>query len=192
MKKLISALLISTSLVTGASAFYNKSTGQWVVEGKPVIGDMNPVCQIETAWQYGAKMALINDLSDEEIYIGYYNPLWNLTDPPGTVAPLVLEIGDTKTSLKINLQFEVVSKTTIRIRNLNPEFYVLFAKATGMILHMPGNIPDVKVGLKGTRLSMNFMLECRGLAKELGIISPQPLPNPVPSPVIPKKPGIPS
>lgn len=190
MRKLIAALLVSTALVaTSAEAFYSKNFGQWTVQGQPVVGDMSPVCKIETGWPNGAKLVLINDLADQELYIGYFNPQWNITDAPGTNLVTILELVDDKTTFKVSFVYEVVSPTTIRIRHIKYEFFLLFASASKMTLHMPGNIPSITVGLKGTKATMGGMEECRGLAKDLGILQSQPLPAPA-APVIPKKPGI--
>ena len=165
MKKFLAILLSSTMIVSSAIAgqFYNRNSGQWTVAGYTAEGSLNPTCMASTRWPNGAAMRLIHDLKDGELYILYENPYLNIMDKPGSVFNLRVVFDN---SVALMGEYEVISVNAFRIRNISHEVFLpKFSAASVMDFIMPGNMPNIRAGLTGTRNSMLLMAECINLSR---------------------------
>lgn len=174
MKKTVLAIALLTGISSTAvaqSLFYQRHHGQWTVSGYPKVDKLNPNCSTTTRWKNEARLTLIHDLADGELYFAYYNPEWNIIDPPNKQGTMSIKFEDGSTWAVYNYTFEVVGPYSIRIRNLvHNQFLGLFAAATKITLQMPGSIPNVVAGMSGTRAAMGSMAECIRTAGSLGYI----------------------
>lgn len=171
----LSLLLVLPAYADSRTRFFERNYGQWTAVGEvDPQGKYNPYCQAQTWFPNKATMALTYDMKRHELYLGYTNPDWNITNPPGSVGKLIIRFEDNRRWIAQEVSFEVVTARTIRIPNLDIDNFVTnFTAANKIFLFMPGSIPDVAAGLQGTRVTMNNVLECMKYAVQTGIVPPK-------------------
>lgn len=178
MKKTLLASVAALSLFT-TSAFsidywFEKSVGHWEIFGHP--GDpstnVNPACILQTKWQDGSYMLLIQDLMDGEMLIEFTNNDWNVAGPYGedAIADLTMNMYGSRGSVQsFNVKFILIDKNTIQIRGIDyKSFLPSFMNFNKMVLIMPNDIQNSEVLLENSTNAIGIMTQCLDESDKLG------------------------
>lgn len=170
MRKFVSAtlaaMLFTSSSFAAGIEFYNVDVrpGPYYVKGVTADtngGSGNPACYAEINYRDGSRFQLIRDLADAELYIFMRNNTWNIGDPPGVYNVRMNFYNSAGNIEGINLQYNLVNKNTIVIRNLKKEIFIpLFMNNNRAVFVMPGTIQDAQIDLTGSSRSMNEISKC--------------------------------
>jgi hypothetical protein len=177
MRKFVSAalatMLFTSSAFAAGHEFYKVDVrpGPYFVMG--VTADVqqseNPGCYAEVNWRDGSRFQLIRDLADGELYIFFRNNAWNISDAPGTYNLRANFHRNTNIS-GLNLQYYLLEKNTIVIRNIRKEqFLPLFSGNQKMIFIMPGNIQNAEVDLTGSSNALAEISKCVDVARGVNL-----------------------
>ncbi len=166
MKKLFTAVVaiffMATTSFAADDLFYKNTSGQWDVFGHPGNSTLNPACVMQTNWNDRSKLLIIQDLADGELCIHFTNNNWNVKGPYQSNHELVLNFykgNGTYASLKAS--FTLTNKNSIVIRGIKHEVFLdPFTESDRMVFVMPGDVPNVTVGLRGTMNVIDYVKEC--------------------------------
>lgn len=153
---------------TQAEIFYRNNVGPWTVLGKGPTDKLSPICSMQYNFRDGSYALFIKDLNDDEIYMLFSNVQWQIIDKPGKYDGIRLNFYTSNGVEGDNIDYELLSKNTIRLRNLNSRFIELFAIGNKIELIMPGNIENAQMPLTGTRAAISAMVECTKSAPKFG------------------------
>lgn len=173
MKKLLISFLTMFMLVTPTLAaeniFYKNSSGQWDVFGHGGNKELNPACVMQTIWNDGSKLLVIQDLADGELYIHFMHKKWNVKGPYNTNYELVLDFyTGNRIFRSISATFKLLNDNSIHIRGIKHDMFLNpFMDADRVAFIMPGDVPNITVGLRGTTNAVDYLKECmRASTKE--------------------------
>ena len=176
MKKTLLASVAALGIMaTSASAidyWFEKSVGHWEIFGHP--GDpennLNPGCILQTKWEDGSYMLLIQDLSSGEMLIEFTNNDWNVAGPYGSdnVLDLTMNMYGRRGGVQsYNVKFFLIDKNTIQIRGIDYKtFLPSFMNYNKMVLIMPGDIQNSEVPLENSTNAVNIMGQCLDAADQ--------------------------
>lgn len=165
MKKLftivVAIFFMATTSFAADNFFYKNSSGQWDVFGHAGNSTLNPACVMQTNWNDGSKLLVIQDLSDGELYIHFSHKKWNVKGPYNKNYQLTLRFIDSRNILNLKAEFTLTNSDSIVIRGIKHEVFLdPFVVSDTMVFVMPGDVPDVSVGLRGTRNIFDYVKEC--------------------------------
>lgn len=165
MKKILAsflAMMLMVSTAFGSDRFYQTSSGQWDIYGHAGSDTLNPACIMQTNWTGNSRLMVIQDLADGELYIHFSHSAWNIDGPYKTRHALEIRFFSGSRTIKV-LEGSLVleNNSTISVRSMKQDtFYNPFMEADRMVFVMPGNVPDITVGLRGTRDAVEHSKMC--------------------------------
>lgn len=140
--------------------FYSQNTSGWHVSGIPQIGELNAVCRANKNFNDGSQFSVIKDLADGELYMFLQNMAWNISDAPG-VYTMRMNFHKGNKITGSNIQFELLNKNTIRIRNLNSDRFINdFMDYSKLVFIMPGTINNAEIPLNGSTNATLALSDC--------------------------------
>ena len=191
MKKFVSAtlaaMLFTSSAFAAGKEFYNVDVRPGLYYVKGVTADVdggsgNPACYAEVNWRDGSRFQLIRDLADGELYIFFRNNTWNIGDAPGTYN-LRANFHRNANISGLDLQYQLIDKNTIVIRNLRKDqFLPLFSANQKVTFVMPGTIQNAEFDLTGSSNALTEISKCVDFARGVDLYpEEQPSANPAPN-----------
>jgi Phr family secreted Rap phosphatase inhibitor len=170
MKKMLLGTIVSLALLSGVAYsqtdenFFRKESGQWTVEGIKAEG--LTVCAATTFWANGSYVTFYINSKDEANILAH-NTEWNIADPVGFYKGYTATLNffgkyepDTGT-----IDYTLIDNQTIGFKGVNTTFLESWMKYDVMVIIMPGDIKDMKVGLGGTKEVTAYMGECLNIMK---------------------------
>ena len=159
------ALGLMVSSVSATDLFFEKTVGHWDIFGHPgdAATNSNPACILQTKWQDGSYMQLIQDLADGEMLIEFTNNDWNVEGPYGEgTLDLTMNMHGRRGGIEsFNVKFVLVDKNTIQIRGIDyKSFLPAFMNYNKMVLIMPGDIQNSEVPLENSTNAVGIMGQC--------------------------------
>lgn len=174
LKAITSAILAAVVSVSASHAqevFYPRhSYGQWDVYGYIEESTGSPDCVAETAWPDGSNLQVYYSLFYGELFILFRNNNWNIGDALGLGYTGSMAFTNSKGDVtsQSNFNYILLYPNEIAIPDIYAEnFLNRFAESYVMILDMPGNIRTAYAGLSGTRVAVNELSRCVGIARSL-------------------------
>jgi len=165
--KLLTTLALSASLLfsnvvqaENVSTFYQNRSKNWYVEGRNKVDQRNPVCLVSYTWRDGSEFVMYRDLADGELYAVFQNNSWNITDDINNIYRFRLNVYVDNDVRGLNGEYELLSKSTIRIRGIEQGFMNIFAEATAFRFIMGGTIPNAELKLEGSGAAAQMMNQC--------------------------------
>lgn len=155
---IIGSLMIMVSTAFAETPFFNHESGQWTIEG--YRGDMN-YCSASTFWDDGSFLTFFVTDKDEA-HIVVYNKKWNIIDPVGHFPEYQATIrffGDYPAK-QGTIDYDLKDNQTVVLTNVNTKFLDNWIKYQVMVLVMPGDIGEMKIGLSGTKDAVGLMGDC--------------------------------
>lgn len=178
MRKFVSAtlaaMLFTSSAFAAGREFYKVDVrpGPYYVKGVTADidgGSGNPACYAEVNYRDGSRFQLIRDLADGELYIFLRNNTWNIGDVPGTYN-LRANFYRTANISGLDLQYHLVDKNTIVIRNIRKDqFLPLFSANQKVIFVMPGTIQNAEFDLTGSSNALTEISKCVDAARSVDL-----------------------
>lgn len=153
-------LMISPSMAQTYTPFYSAQSKNWIVEGVPQRNKLSPICRATTTWNDGSEFNFILDLDDGELYILFINNSWDISDPVDKVYTFRMNVHSGGNIRGFNGEYELLTKNTIRIRNIDKKFVDYFAEANEFRMIMPGSITNARVILNGTQTATAQLNQC--------------------------------
>jgi len=166
MKKLftivVAIFFMATTSFASSEFFYRNTSGQWSVYGHPGRDDLNPACIAQTNCSDGSTLMIIQDLADGELYIHLTQNQWNIEGPYPTNSELELNFyKNNRIYLSVGSRFSLTGSNTIVIRGIDHDkFLGPFTESERMVFVIPGNVPNLTVGLRGVRNAFDFTTQC--------------------------------
>lgn len=140
--------------------FYSQNISGWNISGIPQVGELHPVCRANKNFDDGSQFSVIKDLADGELYMFLQNMGWNISDAPG-VYTLRMNFHKGSRITGSNIQFELLNKNTIRIRNLNSDRFINdFMDYSKLVFVMPGTINNAEILLNGSTNATVALSDC--------------------------------
>lgn len=175
MKKFLSLIfliffMITPSFAQNYTTFFVNQSKNWFIQGIPKRDKLNPICRASYFWNDGSEFNLIVDLSDGELYILFINNAWQINDNINNIYNFRINAHTGNTIKGFNAEYELLSKNTIRIRDINVKFMDVFAESNELRFIMPGNILNAVISLDGSREAVNQINNCIRLYKQNNII----------------------
>jgi hypothetical protein len=175
MLKTITSALLATVISVSAShaqeVFYpERSYGQWTVYGYVEEGQGSPDCTAETVWPDGSSLQVTYSTFHDELFIWFRNNDWNILDSLDREYTGVLAFTNSRGGITSQFSFDYIllSHNEIVLPNLYVgNFLNRFAESHEMVLDMPGSIQTAYAGLTGTRVAVNELDRCVGIALSL-------------------------
>lgn len=156
----VSMLMITPSFAQNYIAFYKNESRHWIVEGVPKRDQLNPICRATTSWNDGSEFNFIIDLVDGELYILFINNSWDIGDPVNKFYNFRMNVHSGNNIRGFNGEYELLSKNTIRVRNIDKKFVDYFADADEFRFIMPGSINNAKINLTGSGHATAQLSQC--------------------------------
>lgn len=162
---LSAAILLSTlsSAYAGGEQFFAWSAGQWDVKGFRDDGVTGPHCGAVTTWDDGSYLTIIKDKNSGELWAAMVNNDWNIVDPAGKFPSYVSQFNFISSSGRMTsgtISYELVDNRTIYFHGLTDRFVANWINYREWQIIMPGDIQNVRVGLKGTARLADAFVAC--------------------------------
>lgn len=179
MKKLFATFMAITMMYilplnAAENIFYRNGSGQWSVMGHGGNDKLNPACIMQTTWTDGSRLSVIQDLSDGELYINLEYMKWNIEGPYNTNHNMKIIFYSGRSSVALDGIFNLHSKNSIMIRGIKHESFVdIFADADKMSFVMPGTVPNVDIGLRGSSDAIQYTKQCMNASLKENLKTPK-------------------
>ena len=160
MKKLIASVLALGLMISPAFAlnqFFQVNSGQWSIEG--YTGDKD-FCSAKTYWNDGSYVSLFNMRNSDTFSLYVHNKDWNMNGDIGSYYSGDVYFEGSAGRQKLYVEFELKDSQTIVLRNLTDAFINSWVEYREMTIIMPNDIPNMSMGLTGTRDSIDAFVSC--------------------------------
>ncbi len=150
----IAAMTLSPAAVSADDRhFFEAQISNWAILGQKSVDSRNPTCSAEKTWTDGSFWTIYHDLKDQEPYFVIRNVDWSFSrsEQDRKEFSARLNFRGARGGLEGGaVSYEILSKDSIRVRNLYRDRFVpQFMKFANMLLVMPGSHDNLGVDLRG-------------------------------------------
>ena len=157
-------LLVTLSPSWAQDFFFQEKIGEWAIVGHPGDAALNlhPACVVgRINPENGARLIIVTDIADGELYMSVSHPKWKIHSPVGTLSRLRMHFVSKDMIKTTMLDYFNTTPEIVVIPKLPPnKLFPALSTADRIEFILPGKLPSVQIPTDGAKEALEAMVKC--------------------------------